>query len=36
MVESGWGRVINIASVVGQMGSFGQPHYAVTREGLCT
>jgi 3-oxoacyl-(acyl-carrier-protein) reductase len=34
MVESGWGRVINIASVVGQMGNFGQSNYAVTKGGL--
>ena len=34
MVETGWGRVINIASVVGQMGNFGQANYAVTKGGL--
>jgi NAD(P)-dependent dehydrogenase (short-subunit alcohol dehydrogenase family) len=34
MVEAGWGRVINIASVVGQTGSFGQANYAVTKGGL--
>ena len=34
MVENGWGRVINIASVVGQMGNFGQSNYAVTKGGL--
>ena len=28
------GRVINIASVVGQMGNFGQWNYAVTKGGL--
>jgi 3-oxoacyl-[acyl-carrier protein] reductase len=34
MVQSGWGRVINIASIVGQMGNFGQTNYAVTKGGL--
>jgi 3-oxoacyl-[acyl-carrier protein] reductase len=34
MVENGWGRVINIASVVGQMGNFGQSNYAVTKGGM--
>jgi 3-oxoacyl-(acyl-carrier-protein) reductase len=34
MVEAGWGRIVNIASVVGQMGNFGQANYAVTKGGL--
>lgn len=34
MVEAGWGRVINLASVVGQTGNFGQTNYAVTKGGL--
>ena len=34
MVESGWGRVINLASIVGQTGNFGQTNYAVTKGGL--
>jgi 3-oxoacyl-[acyl-carrier protein] reductase len=34
MVEAGWGRVINITSIVGQTGSFGQANYAVTKGGL--
>lgn len=34
MVERGWGRVINIASIVGQTGNFGQANYAVTKAGL--
>jgi NAD(P)-dependent dehydrogenase (short-subunit alcohol dehydrogenase family) len=34
MVEAGWGRIINIASIVGQMGNFGQANYAVTKGGL--
>jgi 3-oxoacyl-(acyl-carrier-protein) reductase len=34
MLEAGWGRVINMASVVGQTGNFGQCNYAVTKGGL--
>jgi NAD(P)-dependent dehydrogenase (short-subunit alcohol dehydrogenase family) len=34
MLEAGWGRVINVASVVGQTGNFGQANYAVTKGGL--
>lgn len=34
MVEAGWGRIINVASVVGQTGNFGQANYAVTKGGL--
>lgn len=34
MVEAGWGRIINIASIVGQTGNFGQSNYAVTKGGL--
>jgi len=34
MVESGWGRIVNVASVVGQTGNFGQANYAVTKGGL--
>lgn len=34
MIEAGWGRVINVASVVGQTGNFGQANYAVTKGGL--
>jgi len=34
MVEAGWGRIINITSVVGQTGNFGQANYAVTKSGL--
>jgi len=33
MIESGWGRIINISSIVGQMGNFGQANYAVTKGG---
>jgi 3-oxoacyl-[acyl-carrier protein] reductase len=34
MVDSGWGRVINLASIVGQTGNFGQINYAVSKGGL--
>ncbi len=34
MVESKWGRVINISSIVAQMGNFGQSNYAVAKGGL--
>jgi NAD(P)-dependent dehydrogenase (short-subunit alcohol dehydrogenase family) len=34
MVEAGWGRIVNVASVVGQTGNFGQSNYAVTKGGL--
>ena len=31
MVEAGWGRVLNLSSIVGQMGNFGQANYAATK-----
>lgn len=34
MIEAGWGRVINITSIVGQMGNFGQANYAAAKGGL--
>lgn len=34
MIESGWGRIINITSVIGQMGNFGQTNYAAAKGGL--
>ena len=34
MVESRWGRIINITSIVGQTGNFGQSNYAVAKGGL--
>jgi len=34
MVESKWGRMINISSIVAQMGNFGQANYAVAKGGL--
>jgi 3-oxoacyl-[acyl-carrier protein] reductase len=34
MIAAGWGRVINLASVVGLTGNFGQANYAVTKGGI--
>jgi NAD(P)-dependent dehydrogenase (short-subunit alcohol dehydrogenase family) len=34
MVAGGWGRVINVASIVGQMGNFGQANYAAAKGAL--
>lgn len=34
MCQRGWGRVINITSIVAQMGNFGQSNYAVAKGGL--
>lgn len=33
MVESGWGRIVNVSSIVGQTGNFGQANYAATKGG---
>jgi 3-oxoacyl-[acyl-carrier protein] reductase len=34
MADRGWGRVINISSIVGQIGNFGQANYAAAKAGL--
>ena len=34
MIENKWGRVVNIASMGGQTGNFGQANYTVTKGGL--
>jgi acetoacetyl-CoA reductase len=34
MVDKGWGRVINISSVNGQKGQFGQVNYSTAKAGL--
>jgi len=34
MIAAGWGRIINLASVVGLTGNFGQANYAVTKGGI--
>lgn len=33
MLETGWGRVINVSSIIGQTGNFGQTNYAATKGG---
>lgn len=33
-IEAGWGRIINISSIVGQRGNFGQANYAASKAGL--
>ncbi|MGP8204889.1 MAG: beta-ketoacyl-ACP reductase [Acidimicrobiales bacterium] len=34
MLDSGFGRIVNISSVIGQMGNFGQANYAASKSGL--
>jgi 3-oxoacyl-[acyl-carrier protein] reductase len=34
MREAGWGRIVNMASVAGTLGGFGQASYATTKAGL--
>src|SRR5438876_6445136 len=34
MIEQGWGRIVNIASIIGQTGNFGQANYAVSKGGM--
>lgn len=34
MIERGWGRIINMSSIVGQTGNFGQANYAASKGGL--
>lgn len=34
MAERGWGRVINMSSVVGEIGNFGQANYAAAKAGM--
>jgi 3-oxoacyl-(acyl-carrier-protein) reductase len=34
MVEQGWGRIVNISSIVGQTGNFGQANYAASKGAL--
>ncbi|MFQ5989702.1 MAG: 3-oxoacyl-[acyl-carrier-protein] reductase [Candidatus Methylomirabilales bacterium] len=34
MVAKGYGRIINISSIIGQMGNFGQSNYAAAKAGL--
>jgi acetoacetyl-CoA reductase len=34
MVERGWGRIVNISSVNGQKGAFGQANYSAAKAGM--
>src|SRR5579864_413410 len=34
MVERGWGRIINISSIIGSRGGFGQTNYAAAKAGM--
>jgi 3-oxoacyl-[acyl-carrier protein] reductase len=34
LVEHGWGRIVNMASVAGTLGGFGQASYSTTKAGL--
>src|SRR6185312_3328582 len=34
MMDRGWGRIINISSVNGQKGAFGQANYAAAKAGI--
>jgi len=34
MADRGWGRVINITSMTGEIGNFGQANYAAAKAGM--
>ncbi|HZX96479.1 MAG TPA: beta-ketoacyl-ACP reductase [Myxococcales bacterium] len=34
MISRGWGRILNIASIIGQTGAFGQANYAAAKAGV--
>lgn len=34
MLEAGWGRIVNISSIVGLKGNFGQTNYSASKGGL--
>lgn len=34
MAERGWGRIINISSIIGEHGNFGQANYAAAKAGI--
>ena len=34
MIDCGWGRIINLASIIGLTGNFGQSNYAASKAGI--
>ena len=34
MVKRGWGRIINVSSIIGSKGGFGQTNYAAAKAGM--
>jgi acetoacetyl-CoA reductase len=34
MIERGWGRIINVSSIIGSKGGFGQTNYAAAKAGM--
>ena len=32
MLDKGWGRIVNVSSVVGLYGNFGQTNYVATKK----
>lgn len=34
MIENNWGRIINISSIIGQKGGFGQTNYSAAKAGI--
>jgi NAD(P)-dependent dehydrogenase (short-subunit alcohol dehydrogenase family) len=34
MIERGWGRILNVASIIGQTGALGQANYAAAKAGV--
>jgi NAD(P)-dependent dehydrogenase (short-subunit alcohol dehydrogenase family) len=34
MIDAGWGRIVNVASIIGETGGFGQANYAASKGGL--
>jgi acetoacetyl-CoA reductase len=34
MIERGWGRIVNVSSIIGSKGGFGQTNYAAAKAGM--